>query len=187
MIPPPVPPGSDDPPARRGPPPPPRPIQRPGGRPPSGSPEGTIPPPARPHPPRPVGPDRAGDRAGERGRRAPAPVREGVEPGPRDPPQPIELPSRSIEVEGEGWVVREGGRLSAGVGRDTPAPLLHLVFARAADPERPALETLAPGRALDELSELELGDLLARARPYRERHERREVFPDTRRKGGKGM
>lgn len=92
-----------------------------------------------------------------------------------------------LDVDGEEWVVREGGRLSAGIGRDTRAPLLHLIFARAAEPERPLRELLTQGRALADLADAELPELLARARPYRERQERQEVFPDTRRKGGRGM
>jgi hypothetical protein len=73
------------------------------------------------------------------------------------------------------------------VGRDTRAPLLHLIFALASEPERPLRELLVPGRALADLTDEELLELLAAARPYRDRHDRQEVFPDTRKKGGKGM
>ena len=148
------------------------------------------PPSVRPLPvrPQPVRPPTPGG-GSERGRRPPGPpsVRQGTEPGPRDPLRPIELPSRAFEMEGEAWLVRESGRISAGVGRATRAALLHLVFALASAPERPLRELLTEGRALAELGEEELPVLLARARPYRERQERQEVFPNTRKKGGKGM
>ena len=148
------------------------------------------PPSVRPLPvrPQPVRPPTPGG-GSERGRRPPGPpsVRQGTEPGPRDPLRPIELPSRAFEMEGEAWLVRESGRISAGVGRATRAALLHLVFALASAPERPLRELLTEGRALAELGEEELPVLLARTRPYRERQERQEIFPNTRKKGGKGM
>jgi hypothetical protein len=110
-----------------------------------------------------------------------------VDPAPRDPLRPVELPSRTIERAGESWIAREGGRTSAGVGMDTRAPLLHLIFALEADPERPLKELLTQGLGMADLSDDELLELLGRARPYQERHDRQEVFPDTRKKGGKGM
>jgi hypothetical protein len=99
----------------------------------------------------------------------------------------VELPSRTIERGEESWIVREAGRSSAGVGMATRAPLLHLVFALGAEPERPLRELLTPGRGISDLGDDDLVELLARARPYQERQERQEVFPDTRKKGGKGM
>ncbi len=142
--------------------------------------------PVRPQLVRPPTPGGGPGGGSERGRRPPGSpsARQGAEPGPRDPLRPIELPSRAFEMEGEAWLVRESGRISAGVGRATRAALLHLVFALASAPERPLRELLTEGRALAELGEEELTVLLARARPYRERQ---EVFPNTRKKGGKGM
>ena len=172
--------------ADRPPPPPP---------PPGSEPAGPAGPSQSPQPPRPVRggpPPRPPGRGPERPRRpapVPPPARQGVESTPRDrdPLRPIELPTRAIQQGGEEWVVRESGRTSAGVGRDTRAPLLHLIFARAGEPERPLRECLAPGRGIADLTDDELADLLARARPYQEHHDRQEVFPDTRKKGGKGM
>ena len=83
--------------------------------------------------------------------------------------------------------MREAGRTSAGVGKDPRAPLLHLIFALASEPERPLREQLTPGRGMAELTDDELLELLSRARPYQDRRDRQEVFPDTRKKGGKGM
>ena len=83
--------------------------------------------------------------------------------------------------------MREGGRTSTGVGRSVRAPLLHLIFALGADPERPLKEVLTTGLGIADLTEDELTELLAKARPYHEHHDRQEVFPDTRKKGGKGM
>lgn len=125
----------------------------------------------------------------DRGRRGPTPppARQGVDAAPRDPLRPVELPSRTIERSGEAWVAREGGRTSAGIAMDTPAPLLHLIFALEGNPERPLKELLTPGWGIADLTDDELLELLAKARPYQERHDRQEVFPDTRKKGGKGM
>jgi hypothetical protein len=55
-----------------------------------------------------------------------------------------------------------------------------LTFARGAEPDRPLFETLCPGRALDDLTEGQLADLLAGARPVPGSSERSEIFPDTR-------
>jgi hypothetical protein len=91
-------------------------------------------------------------------------------------------------VDGEGWEVWEGGRTGARMGNTgTGAPLLHLIFARAAEPGRPLRELLTTGNGIAHLEDAELVELLASARAYQERQGRREVFPDTRRKGGKGM
>jgi hypothetical protein len=73
------------------------------------------------------------------------------------------------------------------MGFATRAPLLHLVFALTSDPEHPVREVLTPGHAIADLTDDELLELLARARPYQARQDRQEVFPDTRKKGGKGM
>ena len=157
--------------------------------------------PARPAPerrpapadhPRParVGPPPRPGAAPDRGRRpgpAPAPARLVVESAPRDPLRLLELPSRALAWDDQSWVVREGGRSSAGIGRSVRAPLLHLTFALAAEPDRLVKEVLTAGRGMADLSDDELIELLGRARPYEPPQERQEVFPDTRKKGGKGM
>lgn len=125
---------------------------------------------------------------GGRGRESPrpTPARSREAPRPRGPVPLVEARSRGLDLGGEQWIVRESGRTSSGAGGDARAPLLHLVFLRAADPERPARELLGCGHTIDDLTDDELAGLFARARPYRDREERREVFPDTRKKGGKG-
>ena len=166
-------------------PPPPRPAPAP-ARP--------GPPPARGGPGVPGGqggrPDRPSDRGQDRGRRGPGrptPVRAGVEQAPRDPPAPIQTPLRPLAIEGVEWIVREAGRSSSGIGMDSPAALVLLWFCRAADPDRPEREILTPARRLDDLADLELEQLFGASRPFRAPAERQEVFPDTRKRGGKGM
>lgn len=105
----------------------------------------------------------------------------------RGPLQPVEVPTRAFTAAGEEWIAAEVGRSASGSGRDPSAPLLLLTFARAAHPESPMLEILVPGRALEALADAELEQLLGRARPPRAARERQEVFPDTRRKGGRGL
>ena len=117
----------------------------------------------------------------------PTPARPQEASRARGPVPLVEVRSRALEFGGERWIVRESGRTSSGTGGDARAPLLHLVFIRAADPERPARELLACGHTIDDLTDDELAGLFARARPYRDREGRREVFPDTRKKGGKGI
>jgi hypothetical protein len=60
-----------------------------------------------------------------------------------------------------------------------------LLFARGAEPDQPIQEILIPGRGLDELTDQELSVLLGRSRPYHADQGRKEVFPDTRKKGRK--
>lgn len=134
--------------------------------------------------------DAGGSGRPDRGRRGPprpAPARQGVEPAQREPPRPIELPFRTVRSGDEDWLVREGGLTAAGHGVGRRAPLMMLLFARAADPDRLVRETLVPAKRMDELSEDELVDALGRARPFREERERQEVFPDTRKRGSKGI
>ena len=75
----------------------------------------------------------------------------------------------------------------SGRGTDTRVPLVLLLFARGAEPDRPIREILIPGRGLDELTDQELIVLLGRARPYRTDQDPQELFPDTRKKGGKRL
>jgi hypothetical protein len=49
------------------------------------------------------------------------------------------------------------------------------------------LEVLIAGRRLADLSDDELLAARARARPFHEERERQEVFPDTRKRGSKGI
>ena len=157
-----------------------------------------APPPARPGPPRPAG---GGQNRSDRGPRKgpggppesfgnpgsrPMPVRDAVPTPSREPLRPIELPHRAFSAAGDEWIAREGGMTAAGNGGPR-APLLLLVFARAAEPERSLREHLLAGRRLADLSDDELADALAAARPFREERDRREVFPDTRKRGGKGL
>ena len=117
----------------------------------------------------------------------PVPARETIEAVPREPLRPIEVASRSIHANGEEWIVSEGGRTSSGRGTDSRAPLLFLLFARAADPDEPVREILSAVPGLDHLGDDELVALLVRAREYREVQQRSEVFTDTRKKGQKGL
>ena len=98
----------------------------------------------------------------------------------------MEVPSRTVRGGEEEWVVREGGRTASGRGPDPRAQLLLLLFARGAEPDQPIRELLICGERLDELTDEDLIALLGRARPYRTDRDRQEVFPDTRKKGGKG-
>jgi hypothetical protein len=83
--------------------------------------------------------------------------------------------------------VREGGLSVSGEGSGPRAPLVLLLFARAAEPDQVVRELLVAARRLADLGDDELVDALARARPYREERERQEVFPDTRKRGSKGI
>jgi hypothetical protein len=105
----------------------------------------------------------------------------------REPLRPIELPHRVFRADdNEEWIAREGGLTAAGNGGPR-APLLLLVFARAVEPDRALREHLLAGRRLADLSEDELADALAASRAFRADHDREEVFPDTRKRGGKGL
>ena len=110
-----------------------------------------------------------------------------VEALPHEAPRAIEAPSRSLEVNGEEWIVTEGGSTSSARGTESRAHLILLLFARAAEPDQPVREVLTAVPGLDELGDDELIHLLARARAYRVVQERSEVFPDTRKKGQKGF
>ena len=112
-------------------------------------------------------------------------MRQAVDVPPREPLRPVELPFRSLRAGDEEWNAREGGLTAS--GRGSPAPLLLLFFARADDPEHAVRELLVAGRRLDDLSDDELIEALGRARPFREERERLEVFPDTRKRGSKGI
>ena len=116
----------------------------------------------------------------------PTPVRQGLEPHPRDQIRGAEGRSRAFQAGEEEWAVRVSGRTASGRGTDPRVPLVLLFFASGAEPDRPIREILVPGRGLEELTDQELIVLLGRARPYRTDQGRKEVFPDTRMKGGKG-
>ena len=80
-------------------------------------------------------------------------------------PTPLEnLPYRSFEHDGCEWIVRLCGQASTGSAMDSGVPLMHLVFYAAADPSVACGDELVPGRSLEGLSELQLSDLLAKAR-----------------------
>jgi hypothetical protein len=145
------------------------------------------PPPARPGPPPRGGPG-GRDRGGRKGAPSrPPPARPTGEATRREPPRPIEVPFRALAAAQEQWVVREGGQSLSGEGSGSRAALILLVFARAAEPERTLREQLVAARRLQDLSDDELLDALARSRPFREEGARREVFPDTRKRGSKGI
>ena len=108
-------------------------------------------------------------------------------PAARAPLREIEVRSRPLVVAGVEWIVNEGGRAASGRAGDPRAALTLLVFVRASEPGTPVSEILAPIFGLDDASDDELAALLARARPFRGLSGRSEVFPDTRRKGAKGM
>ncbi len=157
----------DDPPADRTPPPDPPPPH------PSPTPVRRSPPPARSQGGR-------GDQGPDRGRGGPHPT-------PRDPLASAELPWRTIRAGSEDWVIREAGRTASGTGGDSRAPLVLLFFARAEEPERPLRELLTGAGRLHDFTDDYLIDLLAASRPVRPEQDRQEVFPDTRKRGGKGM
>ncbi len=99
------------------------------------------------------------------------PDRTGVESGRAEPqrsqlePTPLErLPYRSFEHAGCEWIVRLCGQTSTGSAMDPGAPLMHLVFYKATNPSTACGEALVPGRSLEGLAELQLPDLLAKAR-----------------------
>ena len=117
----------------------------------------------------------------------PTPVRQGFEPPPRDQTRGAGGPSRAFQAGEEEWAVRESGRTAAGRGTDSRVPLVLLFFASGDEPDRPIREILIPEQGLEELTNEELIVLLERARPYRTDQDRKEVFPDTRKKGGKGL
>ena len=127
----------------------------------------------------PIPPDRTRTEA------TPTPVRQGFELPPRDQIRGAEGPPRAFQAGGEEWVVSESGRTVSGRGTDPRVLLVLLFFAAGTDPDRPIREILIPERGLEELTDQELIVLLGRARPYRTDQDRKEVFPGTRKKGGK--
>ena len=105
---------------------------------------------------------------GGRGRRA---ARAGVTSGREEPRRPSlertpleDFPVRSFEYDGCEWIVRLCGQTSTGSAMDPGAPLMHLVFYRAADPFVACGDLLETGRSLDGLSELRLSELLVEVR-----------------------
>jgi hypothetical protein len=119
----------------------------------------------------------------------PPPVAVGPPPPPPPPPRAPAPPPpfRTLEVGEERWIAREGGLTAAGQGAGPRAPLLLVVFARADEPELPVRELMIAARRLDDVSDDELVVALGRARPFRLDLERQEVFPDTRKRGSKGI
>jgi len=117
----------------------------------------------------------------------PTPVRQGLEPARQDRFRNAEVPSRVFQGGEEEWAVRESGWMASGRGSDTRVPMVLLLFARRAEPDQPIQEILISGRGLEELTDQELSVLLGRSRPYRADQGRKEVFPDMRKKGGKGL
>ena len=122
----------------------------------------------RERPEGPRGKSSSGNRAGGGGRR---PDRKGAESDREEPkrtplePTPLEkLPYLSFEHAGCEWIVRLCGQTSAGSARDPGAPLMHLGFYTAADPSVAYGYILVPGSSLKGLSELQLPDLLAKAK-----------------------
>lgn len=101
------------------------------------------------------------------GTRQPTPVREVMDVVPAEigPASPTALPSRRFEVGDEEWIVRLSGSTVTGLPADTGAPLMHLTFFRADDPETPVRAALGVGETLDALGEEELRDRLRRAHP----------------------
>lgn len=130
-------------------------------------------------------PDEAEDASGD-GRPSPAPsrpvpVRAAME-AERDEPDPIELPSVAVEVDGERWLVRVEGRTLAGHPSDVGASLLLLTAARASEPEDRLLEATVVGRSLEDFTPEQLADVVRGAEPYRSSWEPEELFPGTRRR-----
>ncbi len=120
----------------------------------------------RPEGPRGKGSSRKREGGGRR-----RPDRKGAESGREAPqrsqlePTPLEnLPYRSFEHDGCEWIVRLCGQTSTGSAMDTGVPLMHLVFYAAADTSVACGDELVPGRSLEGLSQLQLSDLLAKAR-----------------------
>ncbi|GEM_PF-2825905 len=85
--------------------------------------------------------------------------------------EPSAAPEVSIEfqAEDESWIALSGGRTHSGTGPDSGALLLLVLFRQAGDPEdRIRREAWAPVRSLEELSSVQLAELLDRSRPFRE-------------------
>lgn len=190
------------------PPPSPVSVPSPSAPPQPGSAAPSVPVPARPGLPRPAGssrPDQSshGGGAGGRGRSAPGggrdghgrgpgparptPVRDAVNTAAREPLRPVERSHRTIRGADGEWIVCEGGLAGSGTGSGPRAPLLLLFFAPATEPDRVTLELLVPARRLADLADDALVAALEAARPCREDRARHEIFPDTRKRGSKGL
>lgn len=117
---------------------------------------------------RPEGPHRRGSsRKKERGQWR-RPDRGGTSSGREEPkrsalePTPLEdFPSRRFEHDGCEWIVRLCGQTSTGSVADPGAPLMHVVFYKAADPLVACGDVFVVGRSLEGLPELRLSELLA--------------------------
>lgn len=96
----------------------------------------------------------------------PTPVREMMAPEVGPAAADWEPPSRTFEHEGEEWVVTLAGQTVTGFPSDPGAPLMHLHFAPADDPESPTKELLCVGSDLESFYDEELRQYLLRARPY---------------------
>lgn len=120
---------------------------------------------------RPEGPRGKGSSRKREGDGRPRPHRKGAESGREAPRRsqleatPLEnFPYRNFEYAGCEWIVRLCGQVSTGSAMDPGAPLMHLVFYTVADPSVACGDALVPGSSLEGLSELELPELLDRAR-----------------------
>lgn len=120
---------------------------------------------------RPEGPRGKGSSHKREGGGMRRPDRKGAESGREETrrshlePTPLEkLPSRSFEHAGCEWIVRLRGQTTTGAALDPGASLMHLVFYTAADPSVAYCDVLAPGSSLEGLAEVQLPDLLTRAR-----------------------
>ena len=121
---------------------------------------------------RPKGPRGKGSSRRSKGGRGSRPDGSGMAPGREEPQKPqlvptplAELPHRSFEHDGCEWIVRLCGQTSTGSAIDPGAPVMHLFFYKAADPDVACGDTLVAGRSLEGLPELRLPELLAGARP----------------------
>ena len=98
----------------------------------------------------------------------PTPVREMMGRDPASDAVQVELPRRVFGAEEQEWVVTVVGTSVTGAPSDPGAPLLHLHFARAEEPDTPLRQLLTVGRDIEDLFDEELRQLLQRARPLRE-------------------
>ncbi len=120
---------------------------------------------------RPAGPRGKGPSRRRKAGRNNRPDRNRVTSGREEPQRPqlkptplTELPHRSFEYDGCEWIVRLCGQTSTGLAIDSGAPMMHLSFYTAADPSVACGDILTAGRSLEELPELLLSELLAKAR-----------------------
>jgi hypothetical protein len=75
--------------------------------------------------------------------------------------------ARVIEAGDGAWEVTATGAARSGSGRDAGAPILLLTFSRRGAPEALPREVFAVARSLDELSDDELAELVARSKAIR--------------------